>query len=432
MQTNIRQGGGTLNKTPLKKVKKMNIIIFVLVGVLLFSITTFTSYALFTSEVEGQNSISLTVSTAGKISIRIFAQETGEEVSTLKNHTNIIEFDVKPGYEMDSFSCTTGEESIYDRKTNILTIKNAKENGTCEINYDKIPNLSSNWKDYTEDENNFLALYTITTKELPSSREYNGTTYTLSTTVDVSEQRNNNVRLGTYVNGTNKIAIIGQEGGVIAPINSQRLFGTSDNENSMKFQTIDLTNLDTSKVTDMSYMFYNCDDVTNLNINNLDTRNVKKMNRMFQNCKSMTTLNISKFNTSQVNDMSSMFLNCTSLEKLDLTSFTTSNVTSMEYMFYRCSSLKELKVTSFDTKGVTLMRAMFADCASLTSIDLRNFNTILASNTTDNGRNGMANMFVNCSGLQNTTGKTLKVTTGIFIIKADIDFGLSDSKIEWF
>ncbi len=128
------RGGGTLNKSPLKKIKKMNVLIFFLVAISLFSIATFTSYALFTSEVEGQNSISLTVSTAGKISIKIFAQDNGTDIGTLAEQTNIIRFDVKPNYIMKNFSCTTGE-ATYDRKTNTLTIKNATDKGLCTIEY---------------------------------------------------------------------------------------------------------------------------------------------------------------------------------------------------------------------------------------------------------------------------------------------------------
>ena len=44
-------------------------------------------------------------------------------------------------------------------------------------------------------------------------------------------------------------------------------------------------------------------------------------------------------NTSQVTDMSFMFRGCSSLISLDLSSFNTSEVTSMESMFRGCSSL---------------------------------------------------------------------------------------------
>ncbi len=78
-------------------------------GISLFSLTTFTSYALFTNETEGKNTLSLTVSTAGKISIRIFAQDTGSDIGTLLSHQNIVKFNVKDGYvyQDDSLHCTT-------------------------------------------------------------------------------------------------------------------------------------------------------------------------------------------------------------------------------------------------------------------------------------------------------------------------------------
>jgi len=83
---------------------------------------------------------------------------------------------------------------------------------------------------------------------------------------------------------------------------------------------IDLSNFDTSNVTDMSYMFYGCSSLTTIKLKN-------------------------KFNTSQVTNMEYMFGGCKNLISLDLSNFDTSNVTNMSYMFYDCSSLKEIKLT---------------------------------------------------------------------------------------
>ena len=38
--------------------------------------------------------------------------------------------------------------------------------------------LANNWKDYTEEENEFLAIYTLDAKELPETKEYNSVVYT--------------------------------------------------------------------------------------------------------------------------------------------------------------------------------------------------------------------------------------------------------------
>ena len=58
-------------------------------------------------------------------------------------------------------------------------------------------------------------------------------------------------------------------------------------------------------------------------------------------------------------DMSYMFYNCSSLKELNLSSFNTNQVTDMSWMFSYCSSLKELDLSSFNTTKVTDMSEMF-------------------------------------------------------------------------
>ncbi|MBR5063076.1 MAG: BspA family leucine-rich repeat surface protein, partial [Prevotella sp.] len=64
-------------------------------------------------------------------------------------------------------------------------------------------------------------------------------------------------------------------------------------------------------------------------------------------------------NTSEVTDMSYMFDHCRGLTNLDLSNFNTSNVTDMSKMFYYCSGLTSLNVSNFDTQNVTNMSSMF-------------------------------------------------------------------------
>lgn len=70
---------------------------------------------------------------------------------------------------------------------------------------------------------------------------------------------------------------------------------------------------DTSAVTDMSYMFYNCDELTTLDLSNFDTSKVTNMEGMFQACNILTTLNLSSFDTSYVTNMVSMLYGCPKL-----------------------------------------------------------------------------------------------------------------------
>lgn len=176
-------------------------------------------------------------------------------------------------------------------------------------------------------------------------------------------------------------------------------------------ESIKCDNLDTSRVKNMSYMFYmgldaatNGSALTKLDVSNFNTANVTNMSNMFCGCDSLTSLNLN-FNTTNVTDMSYMFYDCSALPKLDL-NFDTSKVTTMKSMFAYCWGLNSLNVSSFDTISVGTMSDMFNACHSLTSLNVSNFNT---SNV-----KYMSEMFYECwslSSLDLRNFNTRKVTT---------------------
>ena len=137
--------------------------------------------------------------------------------------------------------------------------------------------------------------------------------------------------------------------------------------------SVDLSEFDTSQVTNMSNMFGACESLKELDLSSLDTSNVTRMSEMFYECKDLTTLDLTNFDTSSVKTMMSMFDGCTSLEKIDVSSFDTSNVTDMQYMFSECESLKSLDVSNFRTGKLDLAVGMFWHCSSLTGLDLSEF-----------------------------------------------------------
>jgi uncharacterized repeat protein (TIGR02543 family) len=206
---------------------------------------------------------------------------------------------------------------------------------------------------------------------------------------DVSANHNNSV-MAWVINDPNNSGYyklyIGGNGGVIANPNSSYIFKGLTAATSMN-----VSNLDTSRVTDMSSMFSGCSSLTSLDLSNFNTSNVTNMDNMFYHCSGLTSLNVSNFDTSKVTNMSSMFYYCSGLTGLDLSNFNTSNVTNMFQMFVGCSGLTSLNVSNFDTSKVTNMSSMFYYCSGLTGLDLSNFNT---SNVTN-----MFQMFFGCSGL---------------------------------
>ena len=143
---------------------------------------------------------------------------------------------------------------------------------------------------------------------------------------------------------------------------------------------IDLSNFNTSKVTNMNSMFQGMSNLTTLNLSNFDTSKVTDMNGMFCEVSNLATLNLSYFNTSKVTDMSYMFWRMHSLTSLNLSNFDTSQVMKMEYMFGSIENLTSLNLSNFDTSKVMDMNYMFSYMSSLTTLNLSNFNTSKVTN----------------------------------------------------
>ena len=211
-----------------------------------------------------------------------------------------------------------------------------------------------------------------------------------ATVVDVSKNSDNTIKMWyneADANGNYDITI-GSNNTIYAnPSSTSGLFSNLTNVTS-----IDLSNMDTSGMTNMSNMFSDNTSLTNITFgDNFNTANVTNMSGMFKNCTILKTIDLSSFNTSNAIIFASMFMNCQGLQNLDLKSFNTSNVTSMLSMFYNCSSLTSLDLSSFNTSNVERMETMFYNCSSLTSLDLSNFDT---SKITD-----MTYMFNRCKSL---------------------------------
>ena len=187
---------------------------------------------------------------------------------------------------------------------------------------------------------------------------------------------------------------------------SKLLYANNMFNGCTSLESLDLSNFNTSKVTNFSNMFRDCQKMKEINLSNFDTSSATTFANLFHNCSSLTTLDLSSFNTNKVTYMGLMFYNCSSLTSLDLSNFNTSNVINMGYgMFYNCKSLKELDLSNFDTKKVIDFSDMFNGCSSLENIELSSFDTTNATN--------MANMFYNCKSLKQldlSSFNTSKVT----------------------
>ena len=123
---------------------------------------------------------------------------------------------------------------------------------------------------------------------------------------------------------------------------------------SYRGTNLDLSNWDTSIVTNMSYMFTSCSALTSLSLSNWDTSKVTNMNNMFNYCSGLTLLDLSNFDTSSVTTMSYMFGYCNKLISVDITGWNTAKVKNMDSMFYNHSDMALKHVYGeLDLSGLT-------------------------------------------------------------------------------
>jgi surface protein len=146
----------------------------------------------------------------------------------------------------------------------------------------------------------------------------------------------------------------------------------------------DITNWNTSNVTDMGGMFEGlvegrgANDPNNFNgdIGNWDTSSVTSMNDMF-NTATAFNQNIGSWDTSSVTDMGFMFSDATAFNQ-NIGSWDTSSVTNMHNMFYKATAFNQ-DIGSWDTSSVTDMQGMFQN-AYVFNQDIGNWNTSSVTN----------------------------------------------------
>ena len=171
----------------------------------------------------------------------------------------------------------------------------------------------------------------------------------------------------------------------------------------------------TDNVTNMSYMFYNCEALVSLPeiISKWKTHNVTDMSYMFYGCKCLLKIpDISKWETNKVNNMSNMFNGCELLQNLKgIGKWNTINVENMYYLFGNCKSLEELNVFPWDTSNVTDMSYMFYNCLSLNNKENDDDKSYSMNNNEDDDSKleikwktnkviNMSNMFNGCEKLE--------------------------------
>ena len=171
--------------------------------------------------------------------------------------------------------------------------------------------------------------------------------------------------------------------------NIQYMIATFDGCNNLT--ELNCSTWNTGKVYNMQLAFYNCNSLETIPVRDWNTKSVMYMDKAFGNCTSLVNLDVSKWDTSKVVELTNTFYHCSSLKTLDVSKWKTSNVLRSDSLFSGCEKLTSLDVSKWDTGNITTASSMFSACRALTSLDISKWNTSKMTN--------ISSMFNSCTAL---------------------------------
>lgn len=231
----------------------------------------------------------------------------------------------------------------------------------------------TDWTYDKDDENQIITLKkynlqdTATELIIPATATIGGVVYKVAIS-PVSESMPINSPFNRY----DTLESVVFESGVIFPASCYCLFGECTNLKKL----VNISNVDTSNVTDMSHMFTKCSSLESLDLSNWDVSNVTNMSFMFFECiLNNTSLDLSSWDTKNVTDMSYIFSGMSEedldnytvkgIRSLDLSGWDFTNVTTTNSMFLNTYTIEELDISGLFTSRIPVdMTYMFAQTST--------------------------------------------------------------------
>ena len=138
--------------------------------------------------------------------------------------------------------------------------------------------------------------------------------------------------------------------------------------------TINVKGWHSNTVTNAKQMFDYSSGLKYIHMEDWNFPNLENMESTFGACSRLTNIyGIEDLNVSKVTNMSMLFYNDSQLEDVDLSSWDADLSGNISNMFYCCSKLTHLDLHGLRTSGITYMSAVFTYCINLEYLDISGF-----------------------------------------------------------
>ena len=127
--------------------------------------------------------------------------------------------------------------------------------------------------------------------------------------------------------------------------------------------------LDYSNLTDCTWMFYNCTNITDIS-NFVNLNKITNANAIFGNCSKITSADLTTWNGTNITNYLGLFSSCSKLVNVDLSGLVSPNGTTTQSMFNGCSVLKSITANNTQITINSSCSYMFSNCKALVTLDL--------------------------------------------------------------
>lgn len=137
---------------------------------------------------------------------------------------------------------------------------------------------------------------------------------------------------------------------------------------------LDATNLSTALNTRIGAFIRSCGSITEIiGTNTWDTSNCTKFVYFAQGATNLTTLDVSTWNTGSCDNFGRFIQNCSNLITLDVSNWDVSNGIDFLEFAQNATSLTTLDVSTWDVSNAAKLTSFAINCPSLTVLDIRNW-----------------------------------------------------------